>query len=187
MNSNLSPFTNATWCQSKWTTSKVDGYSRYTICRHGNVVNDETKKVLTGTVNSNGYRQFNLQTDEGNKKRMSGHRLVALAFIPSPEQKQMVDHVDRNKTNNHISNLRWATNSENQINTGLCKRKIKGDGFRHIRRRTLDGNKYYRVQIQRNGKLIVCKHYRTDTHTLEQVVQIRNELYKIHDITIEDE
>ena len=125
-----------TWCQPSWTTGKVDGFSRYTICRHGNVVNDETKTVLKGTVNNGGYRMYNLQTDEGTNKFMSGHRLVALAFIPNPEQKKMVDHKDRVKTNNHISNLRWATNGENQINKAMPERKNESTGYRHIRKRT---------------------------------------------------
>jgi hypothetical protein len=187
MSSELTSLTNATWCQPTWTTGKVDGFSRYTICRHGNVINDETKTVLKGTVNNGGYRMYCLQTDEGTKKLMSGHRLVALAFIPNPEQKPMVDHKDRVKTNNHISNLRWATQSENEINKPMCKRKFKGDGFRHIRKCSINGSQYYRVQIKRNGKLIVCKHYRTDQYTIDQVVKLRNEFYKIHDITIEDE
>ena len=187
MSSNTTSFTNMTWCQPTWTTGKLNGFSRYTICRHGNVINDDRKTVLKGNVNSHGYRMYCLQTDEGTKKLMSGHRLVALAFIPNPEQKEMVDHIDRNKTNNHISNLRWATNGENKINTGLCKRKYKGDGFRHIRKVTKHGTEYYQLQIQRNGKLIVNKNYRTDTHTIDQVVKLRNDFYKIHDIAIEDE
>jgi hypothetical protein len=132
---------------------------------------------------------YHLQTDEGTNKLMSGHRLVALAFIPNPEQKPMVDHVDRNKTNNHISNLRWATNSENQINTGLAKRKNEDTGYRHIRKRTQNQNQreYYVLAIQRNGKFIVDKKYRTDTHTLDQVVKLRNDFYKKHDIAIADE
>ena len=187
MSSELTSLTNATWCQPTWTTGKVDGFSRYVICRHGNVVNEETKTVLNGTITNNGYRQYNLQTDDGTNKKMSGHRLVALAFLPNPEHKPMVDHKDRVKTNNHISNLRWATNGENKINTGLYKRKYKGDGFRHIRKVTKHGTEYYQLQIQRNGKLIVNKNYRTDTHTIDQVVKLRNDFYKKHDIAIEDE
>ena len=178
-----------TWCQPSWTTGKVDGFSRYTICRHGNVVNDETKTVLKGTVNNGGYRMYNLQTDEGTNKFMYGHRMVALAFIPNPEQKQMVDHKDRVKTNNHISNLRWATNGENQINKAMPKRKNESTGYRHIRKRTQNQiqREYYVLAITRNGKFIVDKKYRTDQNTLEQVVKIRNEFYKKHDIAIEDE
>jgi hypothetical protein len=187
MNSETTPFPIMNWCQPIWTTGKVVGFSRYTICRHGNVINDETKTVLKGTLDKDGYRKYHLANDDGVKKKVFGHRLVALAFIPNPEQKQMVDHIDRNKLNNHISNLRWATNSENQINTCMRKRKNKGDGYRHIIQQTQYGIQYYEIQIKRNGKRIVSKRYRKDECTLEKVVQIRNEFYKKHDIKIADE
>lgn len=49
------------------------------------------------------------------KRKYFIHRLVAIAFLPNPEGKPIVNHLDRNKGNNHISNLEWATESENTL------------------------------------------------------------------------
>ena len=53
-----------------------------------------------------------------NCKQYRKHRLIALQFIDNddPENKTEIDHMDRNKTNNHISNIRWVSRSENQKN-----------------------------------------------------------------------
>jgi hypothetical protein len=47
------------------------------------------------------------------QKKVNGHRLVAETFIPNPEEYEVIDHIDRNKSNNHVSNLRWCTQFEN--------------------------------------------------------------------------
>ena len=50
------------------------------------------------------------------------HRLLAMVFIPNPDNKPLIDHIDRNKMNNNLSNLRWATYKENNDNRE-CKSK----------------------------------------------------------------
>ena len=65
----------------------------------------------------NGYITCCFSKD-GKYHTKSVHRIVAEAFIPNPENKEQIDHIDRNKANNVVSNLRWATRSENQWNRG---------------------------------------------------------------------
>ena len=54
------------------------------------------------------------------------HRLVALAFLENPDNKPKVDHIDENKANNNVKNLRWATVQENQSNQGKYKNNTSG-------------------------------------------------------------
>lgn len=73
------------------------------------------------TLDGDGYPCVNI-----NNKKVNVHRLVALNFIANPHNKATVNHKDGDKTNNHISNLEWATYAENNQHawdTGLKKRK----------------------------------------------------------------
>lgn len=101
-------------------------------------------RKLTPTPNrDNGYLRVNLVTD-GKDKRYYIHRLVATTFIPNPDNKPQVNHIDGDKTNNSVSNLEWVTISENHIhafNTGLKHKKfgIENANSKPILQYTKDG------------------------------------------------
>jgi len=94
----------------------IGGWSNYVVTSCGRVFKKETSKevaqVLSGKPQ---YKYVNLQRDK-QRKLVRVHRLVALAFLPTVEGKVFVDHIDQDKMNNNLSNLRWATASENQRN-----------------------------------------------------------------------
>lgn len=60
-----------------------------------------------------GYLRLGLRDSDGVRKFHTVHRLVAMAFIPNPDNKPQINHKDSNKQNNHVDNLEWCTNSEN--------------------------------------------------------------------------
>lgn len=101
----------------------VAGYEDlYAVTRCGKVWSKRRKKYLSPGSSSRGQYKSVCLFYKGVVKGMSIHRLVAIAYIPNPDGKPEVNHIDGNKLNNHASNLEWVTGSENMIHaikTGL--------------------------------------------------------------------
>ena len=94
----------------------VSEFTNYEVSSVGRVRRSETGKVMKQTENSYGYLVLNLSKD-GKHKQKKVHQLVAEAFLTNPENKRTVDHIDSDRKNNCIGNLRFATHSENSRNT----------------------------------------------------------------------
>ena len=106
----------------------IKGYKYYEISNFGNVrslnkkvssgiKNNKTRihkgKVLKQKNSGGGYKQVCLVQLSNNKKTKLVHRLVAQAFIPNPENKPCINHIDSNRKNNNVRNLEWVTYKEN--------------------------------------------------------------------------
>lgn len=72
----------------------------------------QSERILKPRLNSSGYLYVDLYND-GKHKRCFVHRLVALHFVPNPNNLQEVNHKDENKTNNKANNLEWCSRSYN--------------------------------------------------------------------------
>ena len=126
--------------QAPLTWKVIPGFERYEVNECGEIRNKRSGIVRIMDRNAGGYARFRISVD--NKyKRLMVHRAVALAFIPNPQNKKCVDHIDNNKLNNHVSNLRWATVSENALNTKIRANTV----FKNV---VKSGKKFYwRVTI----------------------------------------
>lgn len=91
---------------------KIDGFVNYEISNEGNVFNTKTGRILKQEL-SKGYLRTTL-SGNGKTKRFQSHVLIALSFIPNPNNKKCVNHIDGNKLNNRVENLEWVTHSENE-------------------------------------------------------------------------
>jgi hypothetical protein len=92
---------------------QINDFPNYQVSNFGNVRNIVTNKPMKLNVKG-GYDHVCLVHNKI-RKSFKVHRLVALAFIPNPENKLEVNHKDKNKLHNHIDNLEWMTRKENNI------------------------------------------------------------------------
>lgn len=86
-----------------WRKYDVD----YDVSNQGRVRHGS--RILSGSIHSDGYKFVTIHG-----KQIAVHRMVCEKFLPNPQNKKEVNHIDGNKLNNFIDNLEWATRSENQ-------------------------------------------------------------------------
>ena len=90
--------------------------TKYIVYSDGRIQNEKTGKFLKPQCNGKGYKKVYLSI-EGKRSPQYIHRLVARYYVRKPRKKycDQVDHIDGDKENNHYANLRFVTNSENQL------------------------------------------------------------------------
>lgn len=104
---------------------EIFGYENYVIYEEGDILNVNTGKYLNPYLNNDGYYQVAL-CKNGKAKSLRIHRLIAIYYIPNPENKECIDHINRDRTDNRLENLRWVTKYENNQNIGTNRRNTSG-------------------------------------------------------------
>lgn len=121
----------------------IEGYKgHYQISNYGNVRSLKKDAFLMKGGYLKGYKIISLWKN-GTGKMFRVHRLVAAAFIPNPENKPCIDHIDGDRANNHADNLRWVTAKENSNNynaPNTYKGKKINKGGKAVLQYDLEGN-----------------------------------------------
>ncbi len=146
-------------------------FPNYQVSNLGNVKNIKTNKILKWMENPKNEGRYicyevilyNLTRKVGFHKKV--HRLVAEAFLTNPENKSDIDHIDGNTSNNNLTNLRFATRTENRNNKNNKAKYTNPTNSINI---SLTENNKYRLSILRKH-ICICD-------TLEEA-QNKRELY----------
>jgi hypothetical protein len=92
---------------------RIKSVKRYANSK-SNKLRSVPEKIIKSKINKHGYECVQLH-DDGARKHITVHRVVALAFITNSCGKPQINHIDGIKTNNSVTNMEWCTNSENMI------------------------------------------------------------------------
>tara|TARA_R110002153_G_scaffold210858_1_gene363486 strand:- start:50 stop:598 length:549 start_codon:yes stop_codon:yes gene_type:complete len=135
---------------------RLPDYPRYRIYKNGDVYREhnKTERLKQPTLSKGGYYYVNLCQNRKSKSFLI-HRLIAILFIPNPDLKKEVDHINRVKTDNRIENLRWLDRSGQNLNRDF---KENNTGFQFIVKRKNTHCKSgfsFQCQIRRNQKCIL--------------------------------
>ena len=100
--------------QMKENWKKIEGFDgKYYISTNGEIYSVPAKRILKTCISNTGYELVCLRSPNGKRKQYTVHRLVALTFLPNPENLPIINHKDENKLNNKVENLEWCTYSYN--------------------------------------------------------------------------
>ena len=164
----------------------INGLINYQVSNMGRIRNANTGRIWKPSLNGRGYKQVNLFRNK-HQVSFSVHRLVAIEFIDNPDNKQQVDHIDQDRLNNCMNNLRWATNQENNSNrkktTKHTSSNYKGVTFHK------NSNKW-RSRLMVNGKDIGVGYFANEKEASRaynvKAKELLGEYASINEISDED-
>jgi hypothetical protein len=139
---------------------EIKGFSNYLINKEGRIFGKHYKKEIIFQI-EDGYKKTRLVDDEGKRQSCRLHRLLGIQYIPNPDNLECIDHIDRNRLNNSLDNLRWVSKRENCRNMDE-NRRSKGSIFLDKSTTARVGKDYWKANIYIN-----YEHHQKGSHNRE--------------------
>jgi hypothetical protein len=149
----------------------VEGFENYEVSNLGNIKNKRTGRILKQINDEENYLQVRLYNNK-TSRTIKVHKLVAKMFLENPENKPYVDHIDNNRLNNNLINLKYTTCKENSQNVNISKTNtssVQGVSYCNIKNK-------YRAIVCVDGVSIHLGYF----NTLEEAKQAR--LNKVNEV-----
>ena len=151
----------------------LDEKTEYLVSSKGRVFSKYSNKILKPDISNCGYLRVDIYKNKKHKK-ISVHRLVAIAFINNPNNLPEVNHKDGDKTNNSVENLEWVTSSENDYHAYLT-------GIKSAKH----GDESHLAKYKRKDVIKACELMESGEYTLPEISLLTGinigMLYCIHD------
>ncbi len=136
---------------------------QYEVSNLGNIRNSVREKPLKSTLDkTTGYMKVKLfKKNKGSTRTV--HKLVAQQFLENPKNLPVIDHIDGNKCNNNVTNLRYCTWSQNHMNVRKKSHgKNKFKGVRYIKK-----NDRWAANVNKDGKSVYCRWFKTELEAVQ--------------------
>lgn len=153
----------------------IKGFPKYMINEYGDVYSKKLNRLLKIRKNNHGYNTFSLRNNKKTYTK-SQHRLLGIQYLPNPDNLPCIDHINRNRLDNSLSNLRWVSYSLNSKNRSS---KLNATSRFIGVRKTTNKKKPYRAETNYQGKYYSIGYYKTEEEAYEAYKQFNLEKFDI--------
>jgi len=153
----------------------LDEFPKLRIYADGKIYDERIGRCRKQTSSGDGYMNVNAYDIAGKSTRTNVHRLLAMAWIPNPDKLSDVDHVDHDKTNNNLENLRWVSHRTNQRNQS--KRNDNTSGYQGVFYKPQNAKPWQSFWVDANGKR-TTKSFKHKGDAIEHREQMVNKYYE---------
>lgn len=144
-----------------------DRQSIYTKGKRIGMIRNIKGRKLTPTIGFNGYYRYVLIDTNNNRKYPTLHRLLAIHYIPNPNNYKFVDHINRDRLDNRLENLRWVSQTENNNNTNVPSTNKSGHKNIYYMASESHKDRKKRWVFRRGGDYPIMKYFLTKEEAID--------------------